>query len=443
MAKAHLVTRTPLSTIRRIARWTLLAVLVLVLIVAAVPWWVVARDWLDRDDYRSWLQRNVQPLDPEAPEADLAFDPSFYDNRLFLLGEIHGAAAAQVVDLAMMKHLNRRAGVRWIMAELDYSQAERFNAYLETGDESLVRPVFDAWLARSAQWGNAQHFDKLRALREYNRSLPRERRLRYFGVDRVHDVDTAALWLGRMLADLDQGTADSLVHLKTLIESGWTNDAALADALRAALDALAGESAGRPVGIDARAAAHLARNMLRAIEGDGRYAVVLDNIGAMVDEFGIGDEEPMYGFWGIFHVLQVPVGGARPLAMRLRSGGPFADRVASIGMIYAGSHWNLPSRLLPAPIRPESRFVDAPLTQANPYLQYLRGIGHALAAAGDARLALFRVAGPGSPYPADGRLVTQTGLLTRLFPFEVEAGERMPSGHLILVRDSPAVDAFR
>lgn len=38
----------------------------------------------------------------------------------------------------------------------------------------------------------------------------------------------------------------------------------------------------------------------------------------MVRESGIGDDEPLYGFWGIFHLLRTTVNkSVRPLAMRL------------------------------------------------------------------------------------------------------------------------------
>lgn len=433
------------SRLRRFAKWTALALLTIVLIALVAPWWVVARDWITRGEFAPWLEANVRALDLGRPEAGLSFDDDFYRNRVFLLGEIHGAAKAQTLDLAMMKHLNRRAGVRWIMAELDYSQAERFNAYLDSGDESLVLPVFEAWLDESAQWGNRQHLEKLRALREYNRTLPRERRLRYFGVDRIHDVDTAADWLGGMLVGLDRDAPEPLRRLEAVLDVGWTNDAALADALRAASKTLDAAEPARVVGIDAPGVRHLALNLLRAVEGDGRYAIILDNVDAMVGDFGIGDEEPLYGFWGIFHALQATVNdGAQPLALRLQNSElPFAGHVASIAMVYIDSEWNLPARMLPQAARPDARYIDVPLTQANPYLQYLKGIGHLRRAAGDADVALFRLTGRSSPYPSDGQLVNQSGLLMRVFQFEVEVADRMPTGHLILIRDSPAVDPYR
>jgi hypothetical protein len=99
--------------------------------------------------------------------------------------------------------------------------------------------------------------------------------------------------------------------------------------------------------------------------------------------------------------------------------------------------------MLPQAARPDARYIDVPLTQANPYLQYLKGIGHLRRAAGDADVALFRLTGRSSPYPSDGQLVDQSGLLMRVFPFEVEVADRMPTGHLILIRDSPAVDPYR
>ena len=60
------------------------------------------------------------PVFADVPQETLAldtpafplFDPKFYDNQLFLLGEAHGVQRPQALDLALLQHLNQRAGVR-------------------------------------------------------------------------------------------------------------------------------------------------------------------------------------------------------------------------------------------------------------------------------------------------------------------------------------------
>lgn len=86
---------------------------------AAYPWWPVLRDAFGGDDYVSYLETNRMPLDLNLPEAGFAFPSEVYSSRFVMLGEVHGYATPQQIDLALLRHLNARAGVRWYLAEVD------------------------------------------------------------------------------------------------------------------------------------------------------------------------------------------------------------------------------------------------------------------------------------------------------------------------------------
>ena len=91
---------------------------------------------------------------PLGPGGFPAFDAAFYGNQLFLLGEAHGVQRPQEIDLALLKHLNERAGVRTCVAEIDCAKAYYLNEYLRTGDEATLDLVFRSWVAETAQWAN-------------------------------------------------------------------------------------------------------------------------------------------------------------------------------------------------------------------------------------------------------------------------------------------------
>ncbi|MEO1656883.1 MAG: hypothetical protein AAFR65_04110 [Pseudomonadota bacterium] len=429
-----------------VLKWTLLFGLVLAIAAALWPWKVVVEERLSAGPYTSYLERHVQRIDLEQTDPGFSFPDAFYDSQLYLVGEIHGAQAAQDFDLALMKHLHERVGVRWLMAELSYVQAERFNAYLETGDESHLAPVFQAWLDRAAQWGNQQHFDKIKDLHAYNVSLPEERRIRYFGVDRIHedDLDDAMLWLGGMMADLPDEAPGSLISLRSTALSG--DASAFSNVASEALSEL--QAARDPddsvLGIDPVAASHLVRNILMTLDGAGRYDVIPGNIEAMVRDFGIGDDEPLYGFWGLFHVMKAVVNETgEPLALRLSNGDlPFADAITSIVMTYADSQQNFPSKALPGFLQSEGPFTEFTMSQNNPYLMYLDGIGDLRAVAGGSQTAIFELYTEGSPYVGDTRLRTQTGLLTKVFRFEITPPEQQPAEYIVLIDGSPALTAW-
>lgn len=122
------------------------------------------------------------------------FPAAFYRSRLILLGESHGSAAPQVLDLELLTHLNRRIGLRDYLAEIDPVQAEHFNAFLNTGDEARLQRVFSFWKP-SAQWGNTAFLAKVKAIRELNGGLARGRRIRFHGIDAIQDWPLLLDWM--------------------------------------------------------------------------------------------------------------------------------------------------------------------------------------------------------------------------------------------------------
>jgi len=429
-----------------------LAKLVLFLLFAAVllaaiwPWNVVLSEKRTAEPFRAYLKQNVQKLDLKRSEPGFNFPDQFYNSKLILVGEIHGAQTAQSFDLALMKHLNEKAGVRWLMAELSYVQAERFNAFLDTGDEAFLKPVFEAWLDTATQWGNQQHYEKIKALRAYNLTLPAERRIRYFGVDLIHERDLvdAAQWLARMLSGLSAEAPQAMMALR---EVATTFEAdAFAAASSDALEFLSSNDSADAAlsGVDAKAIAHLVRNITLSIDGAGRYDAIPANIDAMVNEFGIGDDEPLYGFWGLFHVMEAVVNDTgKPLALRLTERDlPFADSITSLLMVYADSKQNMPSRSLPSILQSEGPYTEFTMSQNNPYLMYLYGIEDLRSVAQGAEAAIFNLYSDGSPYIGDTRLRTQSGLLTKVFKFDITPPDQQPAEFIVLIDGSPALTAW-
>ncbi|MEL7487895.1 MAG: hypothetical protein AAGJ87_11840 [Pseudomonadota bacterium] len=431
----------------KVLRWAFSLLIVMILFAAVWPWKVVFDEQQNAAPFKVYLQENVQRLRLDQPDPGFDFPNDFYTQKLFLIGEIHGAQTAQHFDLALMKHLNERIGVRWLMAELSYVQAARFNAYLETGDEAYLTPVFEAWLNRSAQWGNRQHYDKIKALRVYNLGLPEDRRIRYFGVDLIHadDREDAASWLNMMLSAIPAEAPTALTSLRAATSPFDQN--AFSGIATAALDVLNGADATdlEALGVDTVAVAHLVRNIQYSLNETRRYEAIPANIAAMVNTFGVGDDEPLYGFWGLFHVMKAIINDTgRPLAVRLaQSDLPFADDIVSVSMIYADSKQNMPSHILPGFLQSDGPYTEVPIGQNNPYLMYLYGIGDLRSVANGAEVSVFRLYEDGSPYIDETRLRTQTGILTKAFKFEITPPSQQPADYVVLIDGSPALTAWQ
>jgi hypothetical protein len=309
---------------------------------------------------------------------DLQFPADFYTQKLYLLGEIHGRAAPQIIDLALLKLLHEKSGVRDYLAEIDPIEAAHFNAYLETGDEAYLAPVFDFWRGR-VRWGNVDFREKVRQVRLYNQTLPEAGRIRFTGIDEVHNVDLIESWLSPKPApatcgDIRQCAAEYLTKVEA------------ADAK----SVLGGEKTKKEM-------IFLLTILSKPIE---REDVFFKSYAYQVREGALGDR-PAYGLWGTNHIVRAAMNGQKAFAELVRESDlPAHDKIASLqtfsveGALMFG---NKEMKGLLADKKRTGRVVnwledDGPVT-------FVPGIGDLKAAAIAGKgVTIFRLDGDASPY---------------------------------------------
>lgn len=244
----------------------------------------------------AWLKDHVVADGPVMGGLTFAFPADFYRSRLILLGESHGVAAPQILDLELFKHLSQKIGLT------DY-----LNRYLASGDEALLTRVFDHWTRSGAQWGNRASEAKLRAIRDFNQTLPAGRRIHIVGIDAVQDWPLVAEWIAG-------------------------GDGAKAQAILAAQEGQRATAALAAMGDRTDAAA--LRAMLQDVAaGHDRETILFDSYARAVRSDGQGDhpgDRPAYGLWGMFHIMQAGVNGAQPFAARIAPA-DFAQIRTSVG----------------------------------------------------------------------------------------------------------------
>lgn len=332
-----------------------------------------------------FLRRNVVVDGPVTGGLSFSFPADFYDGRLFLLGESHGSAAPQVLDLELFSHLNERIGLVDYVAEIDPVQADVLNRYLASGDEAMLDRVFDHW-NRGSQWANTAYEDKMRGLRELHRSLPAGRRIRLHGLDAIQD------W--SLLAD-ELATRGVAIDRDALLATRATDARArlAADALRAA---------------DPQPDAYLLAALERQAAGADREATIFGNYRELVTS-GVLGERPAYGLWGTWHVLQAPANGARPWAARVRDSTlPASGRMRTIVLHSLDSAVQFPVQLPEGPAR--VRFADANVD--GPVVK-LDGSATLRDASAARRIRVFRIDGGGTPYAAGQELVALRSSMDR------------------------------
>jgi hypothetical protein len=324
----------------------------------------------------AFLKDHIVASGPVTGGLRFDFPASFYDNTLFLLGESHGVAAPQVLDLELLTHLNARLGLTDYLAEVDPVQGARLNQYLDTGDEAVLDRVFDYWTESGAQWGNTAFEAKVRGIRAMNQTLPAERRIRFLGIDAIQDWPLFAAWLTEQGAQPDTTALDAATTNATraALALSWMEPVAaspLADRLRGVLTATAASA--------------------------GREAVIFDTYARAVTSGELGDR-PAYGLWGVFHVVQGGVNHVQPFAARVAASDlPAAHRIVSLAVLSLDSAVQMP---VPMPtglqrMRLEDFNIDGPFVK-------VKGSATLRAASEPNAITLFEPGAAGTPFTSGG-----------------------------------------
>jgi Erythromycin esterase len=374
------------------------------------------------------------------------FDPAFYRNQLFLLGEVHGFQKPQEVDFALLRHLNRRVGVRYYVAEVDMSQAYFLNRYLTTGNDSTLMRVFRQWVRETAQWANRDFFRKIQRIRTLNQTLPANRQIQFLGIDRIQDRALVAEYLtgllaGKKLSSIAQLRIDSLRNMLTV----KTPDSLRANLALRWLTDLDMNPAGYQKTIGTATVAelrHLLQNLAYLKTIRGREKTIVANFTALYHRLNLHTEK-LYGFWGFFHVLQAaPTDGSQSMATMLRGSTlPVHDKIVSLACQYVGSKMMTPTAYLPAfwqePGRTYSR-VDK-FNNDGPMLT-TAGIERMKAATQPNTLTLIRLAG--TPAGAQPFRVTYSPFMPKeqQLTFDPARPATDYFQYLVLIRDSEATE---
>ncbi|QIX61070.1 erythromycin esterase family protein [Hymenobacter sp. BT18] len=307
-------------------------------------------------------------------EAFPAFDEAFYQNELFLLGEAHGVQRPQEIDLALLKHLNERAGVRTYVAEVDCAKAYYLNEYLRTGQEATLDLIFRSWNAETSQWANQALKAKFQQLRSWNQTLPKKRQIRFLGLDQLQDLPLAADYLTALLPQkgLAPDLRTQLDSVTVLLRQPPPGGAVLAGVAQRTLLALQQPEAHHRATLGQRyeEVRHL---LVGATQNRSNMLVreknIFANFQALYEAQHLAGQK-LYGFWGLAHVLQSPLqSGATLFAGLVRQSTlPVHDKVVSLMCVFADCQMLLPGNFLPS-AGPAPRYVqfdkfnhDGPLT---------------------------------------------------------------------------------
>ncbi|MDO7875385.1 erythromycin esterase family protein [Hymenobacter sp. ASUV-10] len=374
-----------------------------------------------------------------------AFEDSFYQNQLFLLGEAHGVQRPQDVDFALLRHLNERAGVRTYMAEIDCAKAYYLNEYLRTGDEKTLDLVFRSWIAANSQWANNDYRAKLQRIRTWNLTLPQRRQVRFVGIDEVQDAALAADYLNALMQGqkLTGDLRSQLDSVAVLLRQQTGDPEAVAQ--RALLTLQQPMTNRKKLGSRYDDLRLLLRNLTWAQRGvKGREQTLFSNYQDLIATPELAGKK-LYGMWGLWHVLQSPLqNGALSFAGMVRQSKlPAHDKVVSVLCVFAGCQMLMPNSSLPAAWQaPGKHYVVTDKFSHDGPLVVLAGMDELKRRTAAGSTTLFRLGAAAGKQSIGVRYAPGVPVAQQLqFRPELPATDYVQ--YLVLVRDSGPVQPLR
>ncbi|MEW8994628.1 hypothetical protein [Clostridium sp.] len=158
-------------------------------------------------------------------------DSDKYD--VFFTGENHGQIGNEKISIGMLKYLNEKEGVRYLICELQYSIGSKLNEYIQNGDEKLLKEAIEVVRNANPSYGGDDYYKFWQELYNYNKTLPEDKRIQAFGIDIDFQVNYTLNEMISLISDTEPSIEISgkINDFKSILSGDVESDEAVAKIL--------------------------------------------------------------------------------------------------------------------------------------------------------------------------------------------------------------------
>jgi uncharacterized iron-regulated protein len=178
---------------------SLFLIIVIGIFSISIMYWNNSKSIISMEDYLSKNNSNVDLQKESYIEDFNIFNKDLKSYDVFLAGEGHSIAINYDMQLSLLKYLNKKAGVRYLLLEMAYSSSIDFQQYLDTGNENILKDFYDG-AKGTASWSK-ESYEFWKKLRLLNETLPVDKKIRVIGVDMQYQEDEEIKHLCSSLPD--------------------------------------------------------------------------------------------------------------------------------------------------------------------------------------------------------------------------------------------------
>lgn len=321
-------------------------------------------------------------------------------NDLFLYGEFHGIKETIKIDFELIKYLNKNAGMKIHLAEIDFSQAYFLNEYLLTGDEKRIDYVLNSWIINHGH-NNLDYKNKWIQIRKLNIINSEDSQIRVYGIDKVQNINVTQNHLKILLSKLNL-SSDIPQDENLFLE--WTEYE---------LPKVITSINLNPTTIDyVRDIEHIRKNLVDYYKTTTREDVMFLNFIDLYKRYNFQGQK-IYGSFGEAHVLQKEMNKKKNFGTLVKNpNSPVKSKTYTIISRYLDSYMDAPSKYLPFFMRSNQEHTKTAVSCDNTFLLYHFGISDLKKITNENTNTFFDINKIKSPYQNSLRLMESTGLLS-------------------------------
>lgn len=367
--------------------------------------------------YIAYLKENSEIIPLSESFSFKTLDNDIKDNRLILVGEIHGFEEPQKFDYDLFTHLHANHNVRQYYAELDFVQSLFINQYMESGDENLLKEGLKKWAVIQGR-NNKDYFDKYRKFHQYYKQLSANDKFKFIGVDELNDVQLTLNYLNSL-------------NKSTTIEITDTVDLSAILNHISQLDSIYSNSPDTLFILK-----HIQENFEHYTEKTNREKVMYQNFLSLYKQMN-STKEKAYGYFGLYHVFQYQINGQQPLASLLRmSDLGLENKILSMNFLMLDSYMVTPSNQLPEFMRDNGQYTKMPISSDVMLFVYIYGIKDFKRMTPEYHKSLVKMNAENSPYATSNRMNKTIQLLPVADKFEFDEKGKAYVQYTVFVRNS-------
>lgn len=403
--------------IKRILKGTLKGIIGISLIIGIFYGGFHLWEYSTGGNYIEYLKENSETIPLSESFTYNMLDKDIKENRLILVGEIHGFDEPQKFDFELFAHLHRNHNVRQYYAELDFVQALILNQYLDNGDEKLLNDALTKWAVVQGR-DNKAYFDKYRRFHQFYKQLAEQDKFKFIGIDKLQDIKLTLSFLNALNKSTEIEIKET-VDLSTIL-----NQINLLDSIYS----------GSPDTLFMLS--HIRNNFNYFSEKTNREKVMFDNFRSLYTQMNTSKNKA-YGYFGLYHVFQYQVKGQQPLASQIRQSDlGLADKILSMNFLMLDSYMVMPSNQLPEFMRDSGKYTKMPISSDQMLFLYIYGIKDFKRLTPEYHKSLVKMNAENSPYSTSNRMSKTIQLLPVAEKFEFDEKGKPYVQYTVFVRNS-------